>query len=60
MTVINFEKLMSFRIKEIDTNKMTRIVNKNQDVYYNESHFVRCAILELMRKYDNKGRRMQK
>ena len=57
--VVFFEEEFHFRIKSDDKVKIQKIVNKNQDLYFNESHLVRCAIIKLLRDYDRNGRRLK-
>ena len=51
-SVIGFEEQIGVRIKSSDRNKIKRIVAKHQDLYYNESHFIRCAVLREIRRYE--------
>lgn len=57
-TIIDFEEQLGFRIKTLDRKKIKLIVKNNQDLYYNESHFVRCAVIKLLREYSDKGKRL--
>lgn len=50
MGVIGFEEQIGFKIKTSDRKKIKKIICKNQDKYYNESHFIRCAINQLITK----------
>jgi hypothetical protein len=58
--VIGFEASVGFRIREIDLKKIEKIVNKNQDLFYNESHFFRASALMLAREFDKNGVRKKK
>lgn len=49
MPVIGFEEMIYARIKSDDRDNMNIIIANNQDKYFNESHFIRCAILKLIR-----------
>ena len=49
--VISFEEHMNFMIKSEDRKKIKKIVGRHQDLFYNESHFVRVAVLKLIREY---------
>ena len=60
MTIIDFESTLHLRIKNVDKRKIVKVVNKNQDIYFNDSHFVRCAILKLLREYDDNGRKLKR
>ena len=48
---IDFEDQIGFRIKRWDRSKIKAIIKKNQDLYYNESHFIRSAVLQLIRRH---------
>ena len=50
MSKIDFEETMSFRIKSNERIKIKKIIKKHQDLYFNESHFIRCAIIEKIRR----------
>lgn len=43
------EKTIQVRIRKNDIQTIEEIVEVNKDKYENVSHFVRCAILKLMR-----------
>jgi len=60
MVVIDFESTLNLRIKNDDKRKIVKVVSKNQDIYFNESHFVRCAILKLLREFEDNGKRIRK
>ena len=45
----------SFRVHRKDWVKFRRVVKKNPNIYRNESHFIRAAIIQLLRAYDEKG-----
>jgi hypothetical protein len=49
MTTNDFEESMAFRIKRNERKQIKKIIQKNQDKYYNESHFIRCAINRLIK-----------
>lgn len=44
-----FEKKTSFNIRKADYRRISRAVKRNYEKYDNESHFIRCAILRLLR-----------
>ena len=47
--VVDFEDMIKVRIKAVDRKAINKVVSKSNDVYDNESHFVRCAIRRLLR-----------
>ncbi len=55
--VVFFEDKVDIRIRAEDKIKISLVVNKNQDVFFNESHFVRCAVLKFLRDYDDGGKK---
>lgn len=59
MTIIGFEERTTLRIKRDDLKRINKIVRKNQDLFFNESHFIRCAVLNFMRNFDEKGRKIK-
>lgn len=50
--VIGFEEHMNFMLKSTDRKKIKKIIKNKQDLYNNESTFVRCAVLQLIRRYE--------
>lgn len=58
--VVGFDVRINARIKEEDAKKISKVVNKNQDLFYNDSHFIRCAVIKYLRDFDNKGVRLKK
>ena len=56
--VIGFDETITIRIISEEKEKIKKILKKNRDLYFNESHFVRCSIIKLLREYDNNGRRI--
>jgi hypothetical protein len=59
-TVIGFDRQVNFRIRQNDFREITKITNKNQDLFYNESHFIRCAVLKMLREFDSNGKKVCK
>jgi hypothetical protein len=60
LSIVDFEERYTIRIKSVDLKFIKKICDKNQDIYFNESHFIRCAILRLSREYDLNGRRIKR
>jgi hypothetical protein len=54
--VIGFDEIGHFRILSDEKLKMQKVIRQNQDIYYNESHFIRCAIIKILKEYDSHGR----
>ncbi len=48
-----FERKMVVRIKEGEYQMMMMMMQNLNPCYYSISHFIRCAIIEKMRKEDN-------
>jgi len=45
-----FEKSIHFRLKEGEKQRILAIIRqKNEEKYYNLSHFVRCAVIKLIK-----------
>jgi Arc/MetJ-type ribon-helix-helix transcriptional regulator len=44
-----FEERIESRIRTSDKKMMDKIVRADSEKYDNESHFIRCAVLRLMR-----------
>lgn len=57
MTVIDFDEFIGFRIKKSEIKKLKKVIKKNKTVYLNLSHFIRCAVIKLLREYDEDGRK---
>jgi hypothetical protein len=57
---IFFEEILIFRLKESDKVKINKILKKNQDVYENMSHYIRCCIIQDLRNFDKNGKRLGK
>jgi hypothetical protein len=48
--VVSFEDHLNIRIKHEHRKKIAKILNKDDsDLYDSESHFIRCAIIKLIR-----------
>jgi Arc/MetJ-type ribon-helix-helix transcriptional regulator len=45
----NFTERIEVRITKEQKDQITKIVNKNQDKYYNISHYISAAIAEKLR-----------
>ena len=56
--VIFFDDIVVARIKSEERKKIVKVVNKNQDVFESDSHFVRCCIIRSLRDFDRNGRRL--
>ena len=41
--------MIKVRVKAVDRKAINKVVSKSNDVYDNESHFVRCAVRRLLR-----------
>ena len=50
---MNFDDKTDIRIREEDLLRIEEIVNNNE-LYTSKSHFVRCAVLKLMREEEKK------
>jgi hypothetical protein len=48
-TLAHFEETIKSRIKKEHIKLIDKIVRKDQEKYYNRSHFIRCAIIKLVR-----------
>jgi hypothetical protein len=57
--VVFFEETFHIRIKAEDKIKINKVVDKNQDIFFNDSHFIRCALIRLLRDFDDKGRKIK-
>lgn len=57
--VVYFDDVTILRVKVEDKKKMKKIIKKNHDIFNNESHFVRCAIIKLLRDYDKNGKKQR-
>jgi len=56
--VIGFDETIHIRIIGEEKEKIKKILKKNRDLYFNESHFVRCSIIKLLREFYEDGRRI--
>jgi hypothetical protein len=56
---IFFEEILIFRLKESDKVKISKILRKNKDLFENMSHYARCCIIQDLRNFDEKGRRIK-
>ena len=57
MSVIGFDERIIFRLKSEEKSKIMKVMSKNRDIYFNSSHFVRVAVIKLLRDYDKRGKR---
>jgi len=48
--VENFEERVSFRLFSEEKDRINKVLAKNNEKYYNFSHFLRCSVLKLLRK----------
>lgn len=56
-SVVGFEEQVTFKLKNFKRSKMRLIIAANQDLFFNESHFVRCAINKMLRDFDERGKK---
>ena len=49
MPVIGFGKFVGFRAREEELEDIKFVVKKKREKYFNQSHFVRCAVSKLLR-----------
>ena len=47
-----FEKTIKTRVTESQAEQIKYIVQENPQLYESESHFIRCAVIQLLRKKD--------
>jgi Arc/MetJ-type ribon-helix-helix transcriptional regulator len=57
--VIFFDDRLSIRIQEEEKKKIERIFKKNQEIFMNESHVIRSAIVKFLREYDRGGKKLK-
>jgi len=46
---MNFDRKSDLRIREKELKKIVSVVNKKKGKYNSNSHFVRCAIVRLLK-----------
>lgn len=49
MSVIGFDEVIQARILSSEKKAIRRIVRRDRDKYFNDSHFFRCAIIKLIK-----------
>jgi len=49
MSIIGFDSVIQARLRYSEKKSIKKIINKNRTKYFNESHFIRVAILKLIR-----------
>lgn len=54
--IIGFDKILNIRITSQEYDLIVKVVKKNNENFYNVSHFVRSSILKNLREYDKKGK----
>lgn len=54
MTIIGFEEIIQARIRPVEKKKILKIIRKNRTKYFNESHFLRVAIIKLIKEEERK------
>ncbi len=47
----NFNSAITLRITKQTEKDIQKIVRKHQDIFYNESHFVRAAVMKEVREW---------
>lgn len=57
MVVIDFDEVVSFRIRADELKMVRKIVRRNRDLFFNVSHFVRASVIKSIRDYDRKGKK---
>lgn len=61
MSIIGFDEFIGFRIKDDELAKLKKVVKKNSpEPFFNKSHFIRCAVIRELRKYDKNGMKVTK
>lgn len=48
----DFDTAMQTRVSSLTRKAINKFISDKQDIYYNESHFIRIAVLKLLK--DNK------
>jgi len=51
---LSFEKSIGLRISDDDEKRIREIVDRLDERYFNLSHFVRCAVMKLIREEEGK------
>jgi len=51
--VLTFDDKFDFRLRNIERLEIISIINKNQDLYEDISHFCRVAIMRLINRHKN-------
>jgi hypothetical protein len=54
MTKMFFDTRVSCRMREDEIKLIKRVIKHNRDLYDNESHFIRCAVLRELRCYNDR------
>lgn len=54
--VVGFEEHINFMLTYDVRKKIQKVIKANQDVFFNESHFIRASINRNLREFDEKGR----
>jgi hypothetical protein len=57
--VVYFEQKLIFRIKDKDLQEAYKCYMLNQDKYFNLSHYIRCAIIQLNRREMEEHKRVK-
>jgi len=52
-----FSKRLSFRIRSDEIKQVKQILKSNRYKYFNESHFIRCAVLKLINEEKNEAKK---
>lgn len=58
MPVIGFNDTLNIRLRSDELKKIKKAVNKNRDLFYNNSHFVRASVIIFLRQFDDKGNKI--
>lgn len=58
--IIDFDEQINLRIKRDELKHIDKVVKKNRELFFNRSHFIRCAIIRYLRDFDEKGNKKRK
>ena len=47
----SFDVTTSLRLYQDELIDIKKILRKNRDIYFNQSHFIRCAIIKLINEH---------